>query len=73
MSHQQQQQRKGSSKRPSTRRPFHPRRTSRKQPRLQLEEQYLTTSLSDVMELTASPITEPADAAAHGIPGGHRG
>ncbi|KAM8714600.1 hypothetical protein ACLKA7_000042 [Drosophila subpalustris] len=61
MSHQQQQQqRKGSSsKRPSTRLPFHPRRTPRKQPRLQLEEQD-TTSMTDVLELTASPITDPA-------------
>ncbi|KAL7726218.1 hypothetical protein ACLKA6_001623 [Drosophila palustris] len=58
--HQQQQQRKGSSKRPSTRLPFHPRRTPRKQPRLQLEEQDSTTSMTDVLELTASPITDPA-------------
>ncbi|KAL7724351.1 hypothetical protein ACLKA6_002996 [Drosophila palustris] len=59
MSHQQQQRKGSSSKRPSTRLPFHPRRTPRKQPRLQLEEQD-TTSMTDVLELTASPITDPA-------------
>ncbi|KAM8701593.1 hypothetical protein ACLKA7_017659 [Drosophila subpalustris] len=58
---QQQQQRKGSgSKRPSTRLPFHPRRTPRKQPRLQLEERDTTSMMTDVLELTASPIADPA-------------
>ncbi|KAM8702724.1 hypothetical protein ACLKA7_000854 [Drosophila subpalustris] len=58
---QQQQQRKGSSKRPSTRLPFQPSGTPRKQPKLQLEEQEdSTTSMTDVLELTASPITDPA-------------
>ncbi|KAM8719037.1 hypothetical protein ACLKA7_011700 [Drosophila subpalustris] len=44
----------------STRLPFHPRRSSRKLPRLHLAaDGHYLTSLSDVLALTVSPISDP--------------
>ncbi|KAL7723276.1 hypothetical protein ACLKA6_003245 [Drosophila palustris] len=54
---QQQQQKGDSSKRPARRLPFHPhRRSSRKLPRLELD----AAMTDDVLELSTSPILDPA-------------